>query len=145
MTVRPDGKQIVAASIGWPFSLNIVDSPGTPETRVVRIPAGEQNDPKVQVHTGVAYSPDGALLYDATGDTGAIDIYSTDDWSHVARISLDGVTAGRKFTSNFAASLVLSADGRLLYAIDQANWRVVVIDTDHRSRISSVHTGVLTG
>ena len=142
MAVRPDGKQIVAASIGWPFSLNIVENPGTPGVKVVRIPPGEENDPQVQVHTGVAYSPDGTLLYDATGDSGAIDIYSTGDLRHVAHISLDGVTAGKYVGSSFAASLVLSADGRLLYVIDQANWRVVVIDTDRRMRVNSVPTGV---
>ena len=142
MAVRPDGKQIVAASIGWPFSLNIVENPGYWSKGRPHSARRRDVIPQVQVHTGVAYSPDGTLLYDATGDSGAIDIYSTGDLRHVAHISLDGVTAGKYVGSSFAASLVLSADGRLLYVIDQANWRVVVIDTDRRMRVNSVPTGV---
>ena len=116
--------------------------PGTPEARFVRIPLGDKNDPTIQVHAGVAYSPSGAVLYDATGDSGAIDIFSTTDWRHIARISLDGVTAGRNFASSFASSLILSADGRVIYVIDEANRRVVVIETSTRKRVASVPTGV---
>ncbi len=142
MAVRPDGGQIVAPSIGWPFSLNIIDSPGTDHTQVRRIPPGMKNDPAVEVHAGVAYSPDGHLLYDATGDSGAVDIYSTTGWSRVARIPLDGTTGDHSFESSFAAALALSSDGHLLYVLDQGNWRVVVIDTATRTRIASVPTGV---
>ena len=142
LTVSPDGQQIVAPSIGWPFSLNIVDDPAGPQPRVSRIPPGEKNDPGVEVHTGVAYSPDGSLLYDATGDSGAVDIWSTQNWKRVARIPLDGAIDETQFASSFAASLVLSADGRRLYVIDQGNWRVVVIDTATRARLYSVPTGV---
>lgn len=142
LAVRPDGQQLVAPSIGWPFSLNIVDHPAAPQPSVSRIPPGQKNDPAVEVHTGVAYSPDGSLLYDATGDSGAVDIWSTQNWTRVARISLDGTSGGSQFASSFAASLVLSADGRFLYVIDQANWRVVTIDTSVRARLYSIPTGV---
>jgi YVTN family beta-propeller protein len=142
LAVRPDGAQIVAPSIGWPFALNIVDDPASARPRVHRIPAGTKNDSAVEVHTGVAYSPDGSLLYDATGDSGAVDIYSVKDFSHTARIDLGGSSGDGKFPSSFAASLVLSADGRVLYVLDQGNWRVVVIDTATRSVIASAPTGV---
>jgi YVTN family beta-propeller protein len=142
LAVRPDGAQIVSPSIGWPFALNIVDDPGSAAPRVHRIPAGTKNDPAVEVHTGVAYSPDGALLYDATGDSGAVDIYSVRDFSHIARISLDCPVAETNYASSFAASLALSADGRLLYVLDQANWRVAVVDTAARSVIAAAPTGV---
>lgn len=142
MALRPDGDQIVAPSIGWPFSLNLIDHPGAEDVQVRRIPPGDKNVPEVQVHTGVAWSPDGSLLYDATGDSGAVDIYATTDWHRVAHISLDESTSSGKDASSFAASLVLSRDGRLLYVLDQGNWRVVVIDTGTRTPIASAPTGV---
>jgi YVTN family beta-propeller protein len=142
LAVRPDGAQIVAPSIGWPFALNIVDDPASAEPRVHRIPAGTKNDPAVEVHTGVAYSPNGALLYDATGDSGAVDVYSVKDFSRVARIPLGCPPRGGKVPSAFAGSLALSADGRILYVLDQGNWRVVVIDTATRRVIASAPTGV---
>jgi YVTN family beta-propeller protein len=147
LAVRPDGNEIVMPSIGWPFSLNIVEHPasiGQTEslTPARRVPLGRKNDPEIQVHTGVVYSPDGALLYDTTGDTGAIHIYSTTDWKRVGVVSLNGFTAGRSFAQSFSAAIALSPDGRLLYVLDQGNWRVVVIDTKTRQRVASFPTGV---
>src|SRR5208337_473823 len=83
LAVRPDGQQIVLPCIGWPFSLNIIDHPDSDQPRVTRIPATIKSDPDVQVHAGVAYSPDGRTLYDATGDSGAVDIWSTETWRRI--------------------------------------------------------------
>jgi YVTN family beta-propeller protein len=152
LALRPGGDQLAAPSIGWPFSLNIIDHPIVSATgpgskanamrvSVQRIPAGRKNDPEVQVHTGVVYSPDGRLVYDTSGDTGEVHILSTATWKRVATVSLNGSTAGQSFAESFAAAIVLSPDGRLLYVLDQGNWRVVVIDTNSRQRVSSLPTG----
>lgn len=141
LAVRLDGRQIAVPCIGWPFSLNIIDDPESDHPPVTAIPATKTNDPEVQVHAGVAYSPDARVLYDATGDTGAVDVWSTQTWQRAARIELNGLTAGTNYAESFAAGLVLSRDGRFLFVIDQGNWRVVVIDTDSRERIASIPTG----
>lgn len=133
LAVRPDGQQIVLPCIGWPFSLNIVDHPDSADARVTTIPATTKPDPQVQVHTGVAYSPDGRLLYDATGESGAVDIWSTGNWQRVNRIALD--------KDAFASNLVLSQDGRFLYVVDQGNWRIAVIDTAVNQRVATIPTG----
>jgi hypothetical protein len=153
LTLRPDGRQIVIPSIGWPFSLNVVDRPDSAEAAVARIAQKKRKanssakavpdaEPEVQVHAGVVYSLDSRLLYDATGDSGAVDVLSTDTWKPVARISLDGPTAGVTYSGSFSATLALSRDGRVLYALDQANWRVVAIDLATNRRIASFATGV---
>ena len=134
LAVRGDGRQIVVPCIGWPFSLNIVDRPGTAQERVRQIPEGRENDPGVEVHAGVAYSPDGRLLYDATGDSGAVDVWETQEWTRVARIPLG--------PESFAATVALSRDGMTLFALDQGNWRVVVVDTARRQVVASAPTGV---
>ena len=77
------------------------------------IPATAKNDADVQVHAGVAYSPDGRLLYDATGDSGAVDVWSTDNWQRVGRIDLNGPTAGVSYAESFSANLTLDRDGRV--------------------------------
>ncbi len=147
LAVRPDGRQLVMPSIGWPFSLNIVEDPAhiragksVPPAR--RVPLGRKNDPEIQVHTGVVYSPDGSLLYETTGDTGAVHIYSTADWKRAGGVSLNGLTGGKSFAQSFAAAIALSPDGRLLYVLDQGNWRVVAIDTKTRQRVAYLPTGV---
>jgi YVTN family beta-propeller protein len=141
LALRPDGRQMTVPAIGFPFSLNIIDALNSDAPQVTRYPHVRKNDPNVQVHAGVVYSPDGSLLYDATGNSGAVDIWSVHDWRKVGRIPLDGVTAGRDYEKSFAASLVLSADGSTLYALDQGNWRVVVIDLKTQQRIASCPTG----
>lgn len=141
LAIRPDGEQIAVPAIGFPFSLNVIDHPATGEPQVSRYPHARRNDPDVQVHTGVVYSPDGSLLYDATGDSGAIDIWSTSNWQRVGRISLDGPTAGVSYEKSFAASVALSPDGSTLYALDQGNWRVVIIDLKSRQRVAAAPTG----
>src|SRR5215831_11333879 len=55
VAVRPDGKQLVIPSIGYPFSLNIVDLPGTPAARLRQVPSTVKSVPEVEVHAGVAY------------------------------------------------------------------------------------------
>jgi YVTN family beta-propeller protein len=141
LAIRPHGQQIVAPSIGWPFSLNVIDDPDGHAPTVRRIPPGSQNDPKVQVHMGVVYSPDGSLLYDPTGDSGAVDIYSTRAWSRIARIELNGKSGGKEYKESFSAACVLSPDGKFLYVLDQGNWRIVVVDIDARIPIASLPTG----
>lgn len=106
MSLSPDGKQILAPSVGWPFSLNIVNCPGRDagagkscddRQRAVN-PVGQQEGCQgAGTHTGVAHTPDGRLLYDATGDSGAVDILATRDWWRIARIPLG--------KDSFAASL----------------------------------------
>ncbi len=142
LAVRRDGQQIVVPCIGWPFSLTIIDQPDSDQPRVTRIPVSAKSDPDVQVHAGVAYSPDGRMIYDATGDSGAVDVYSTETWKRIARIDLNGPIGGVNYAESFAANLTVSRDGRFLYVIDQGNWRVVVIDTASRERVASIPTGV---
>ncbi len=142
LALRPDGQQLVAPSLGFPFALNVIDRPGRAERKVTQNPRGFLSVPGVEVYAGVAYSPDGKMLYVATGDSGAVEVRATADWHRVARITLNGASQGRVYKESFAASLVLTKDGRRLYVIDQANWRVVVIDTATRTKIATLATGV---
>jgi YVTN family beta-propeller protein len=142
LAIRPDGRQLTVPSLGFPFSLNIIDGLQSPNRKVTQLPPGFHNVPDVETYTGVAYSPDGKLLYIASGESGAVDILATDTWKKAGRIELNGVLGARTYKESFAAALVLSANGRELYVIDEANWRVVVINTETKTRIASLPTGV---
>ena len=93
------------------------------------------------MHAGLVYSPDGSLLYVATGDSGKIRVYRTSDWHGERELSLDGPLGGNNFGGSFAATLAISSDGKTLYALDQGNWRIVVIDAERMERIASIPTG----
>jgi YVTN family beta-propeller protein len=142
LALRPDGRQLVVPSLGFPFALNVIDQPATAGRTVTQNPRGFLSTPGVEVYAGVAYSPDGKVLYVATGDSGAVEVRNTADWRRSARINLNGMWQGHIYRESFAASLVLSNNGRRLYVVDQANWRVVVIDTTTRTKIAALATGV---
>jgi YVTN family beta-propeller protein len=142
LALRPDGRQLVAPSLGFPFALNVVDRPASAERKVTQNPRGFLSIPGVEFYTGAAYSPDGKLLYVATGDSGAVEVRATTDWHRIARINLNGALRGHIYQESFAASLVLTKDGRTLYVIDQANWRVVVIDTATKTKVATLATGI---
>jgi YVTN family beta-propeller protein len=139
LAVRPDGGQLAVPSIGFPFALNVIDGPANPQPAVRRMPQGNDNDPAIETHAGLAYSPDSSTLYVATGDSGKIRAYSTADWEPAGELPLDGDET--KTRGTFAATLTVSTDGNLLYVLDQGNWRVVVVDAHRLAVLSSAPTG----
>ena len=61
LSVRPDGRQIVIPSIGFPFALNVISDPAATTPTVQRMPAenrpapgtrkhDSENDPSIEVH-----------------------------------------------------------------------------------------------
>jgi len=142
LAVRPDGGEIAVPSIGFPFTLNVVADPSGASPTVRRMPpAGMHSDPVIEVHAGMTYSLDGSLLYVATGDSGKVRAYRTSDWTAAGEVSLDGPIAGKESSGSFAATLILSQDGHTLYALDQGNWRVVILDAATLKRIAEIPTG----
>jgi YVTN family beta-propeller protein len=146
LAVRPDGGQIAVPSIGFPFALNVIDGPASAQPIVKRMPAGAEKDPAIEVHAGLAYSTDGTVLYVATGDSGKIRGYHTSDWTKAGEVPLDGSITGTNGNTvveqgSFAATLTVSKDGKTLYALDQGNWRIVVLDAATLKPIAEVPTG----
>ena len=141
LAVRRDDSQAAVPSMGFPFALNILDGPASAQPLMHRMPESGENDPAVEVDAGVAYSQDGKLLYLATGDSGKIRVYSTTDWTQVAEKSLNGNIGEQSFQSSFAAALTLSPDDKLLYVIDEGNWRVVILNAATLEPLGSVSTG----
>ena len=144
IALKPDGSEAAVPSIGFPFALNVIGHPDSSTPAVRRLPNGEDNDPAIETHAGLAYSPDGKILYVATGNSGKIALYSTADWRQQGQLSLNQKIGDTEFAHSFAASVLSSADGRTLYALDQANWRVVLIDASNSTAlkiVASVPTG----
>ena len=141
LAMKPGGGQIAIPSIGFPFALNVITDPTSANRKVLRMPAGSKKDPAIEVHAGLAYSPDGTLLYVATGESGKIRAYQTSDWKPAGTVSLDGPIAGKVSSGSFAATLTVSADGKTIYALDQGNWRIVILDTAKLERLAEAPTG----
>jgi YVTN family beta-propeller protein len=152
LALTADGSKVAIPSIGFPFALNLIENPGSANSLAVRLPAvdlpaSRQGDTDVEVHAGLAWSPDGSILWVATGDSGKIRAYRStlSDGSPQLTadfdIPLDGPTGGKSYSESFATTLLTSQDGKTLYALDQGNWRVVIIDAETRQRLASIPTG----
>ena len=66
---------------------------------------------------------------------------NTSTWKKITEIPLDTTIGKTTSTGSFAANLVVSSDGRWLYALDQGNWRIVVVDTQSCQPVSAIETG----
>lgn len=141
IAMKQDGSEVTVPSIGYPFGLNIISHPDAENPSQHRLPATREKLASVEAHAGVAYSPDGKVLYVATGNSGRISLYDTTSWEPQTHISLDGKIGKANYEQSFAATVLVSKDGNTLYALDQANWRVVMIDAATRKLLASVPTG----
>jgi len=141
LAVRGDGAQAAVPSIGFPFALNVVEAPTTDHPHTRRFPTATENDPAVEVDAGIVYSPDGKLLYVSTGDSGKVRAYGTADWAVAKEASLDGKIGERTFNKSFAGALAISRDGKLLFVVDEGNWRVVVLNAETLEKLGWVGTG----
>jgi YVTN family beta-propeller protein len=141
LALLSDGRQAAVPSIGFPFAINIIDSPLSDHPQTQRFPKARENDPAVEVDTGIAYSSDGKLLYVSTGDSGMVRAYNTTSWESTKEASLDGRIGENNFEKSFAGALAISKNGELLFVIDQGNWRVVVLKADTLQKVGSVSTG----
>jgi YVTN family beta-propeller protein len=90
---------------------------------------------------GADFSPDGALLYWSSGDSGMLFVFDTLSTRLLAEIPLNVEVAGKRFEDSYAADLKVSADGRYLYAADVTNFRLVIVDTEQRRVAGSTPVG----
>lgn len=89
------------------------------------------------VFMGLAFSGEHAV-YAAEGNAGRISLF---DWNADRRRAIDLNQDG--FDDSYTGDLALDSERGILYAADQANFRVAVIDTKSRQIVASVRVGRL--
>jgi DNA-binding beta-propeller fold protein YncE len=146
LALSPDGKTLVTANSGTnPFSASIITGLEGDQSKVVQIPPGLKSadaDPET-VFMGVAIAPDNRTLYLSEGDNGRVGIFDLKTHERLDSLSLDGDFQGTPYRNSLPGEMKLSADGRQLYVLDLAHFRLVVIDTEAKRIISSTPLGRL--
>jgi YVTN family beta-propeller protein len=140
MALSGDGKVLVTVNGGIePFSLTVIHGAdgASPESR--QIPSAVRTDKQAMpsAFVGAAVDTPRRLIYASGGDDGRIAIFSLDAGVPADSISLSTPAQPDAFVTDIA----LSADGRLLYALDLAHYRMVVVDTVARAVLSSIGVG----
>jgi len=85
--------------------------------------------------------PDNRTLYLSEGNNGRIGIFDLVTHQRLYSVSIDGAFQGKTYANSLTASAQLSPDGRHLYVLDLAHFRLVVLDTDSKDVVSSIPVG----
>ncbi|MGA2630950.1 MAG: bifunctional YncE family protein/alkaline phosphatase family protein [Terriglobia bacterium] len=152
LALSPDGQTLVTSNGGTsPFSVSVITELGSDQPKVVQIPPGtkassdddDDDDGKVteSVFLGVAIAPDNRTLYYSEGDNGRLGIIDLATHKKLDSISLDGTFQGKTYQHSLTGELKLSPDGRHVFVLDLAHFRMVVIDAAAKQILASVAVG----
>jgi DNA-binding beta-propeller fold protein YncE len=145
LAISPDGSRVVTANSGPDyFSLSFLEkAAGAWKIRNVSAVKREENDKgdDDEWHSnfmGLAF--DGPhVLYAADGESGRVRAIDPDAGRtlHIMRLN------GGGFSDSFSGDMALDKTRRILYVLDQTNFRVVIFDLRTRRRVASVRVGRL--
>jgi len=144
LSVSPDGKVAVTANSGTsPLSITILKNIQTPYPDILQVPPGASTDKGVlaSVFMGLAITPDSKTVYVAGGQENAIYRFSLETGQKLGTISCSAVSDGRDFTQGYIGDLVLNRTGDRLYAVDQINFIMLIIDPFKGEVLHRVSTG----
>ncbi|MBZ5565139.1 MAG: hypothetical protein LAP13_22290, partial [Acidobacteriia bacterium] len=80
-------------------------------------------------------------LYVSEGNNGRVGIFDLVTHQRLGSLSLDGTFQGKTYQHSLPGELKLSPDGRRLFVIDLAHFRLVIIDTESKQLLASVAVG----
>jgi len=146
LALSPDGQTLVTSNSGTaPFSVSIVTDLASPAPKVAQIPEGfpkrdTESDPD-SVYMGVAIAPDNRTLYVSEGNNGRVGIFDLVTRQDLGVLSADGAFEGKTYADSLTGELKLSPDGRWLYVIDMAHFRLVIFDTQSKQIAASIGVG----
>jgi len=144
LTLSMDGSIAITANSGTsPISISILKNILTDNPQITQIPPTVKSDKGVleSVFMGIAISPDNQTVYAAGGQ--ANKIYSFDANTGKSKGDIDCSFKNNKFNylHGYIGDMVLSKDGRYLFAVDQIGFRILIVDVIEKKLISSCPVG----
>ncbi len=144
LTLSPDGNVAVTANSGTnPLSITTIRNLRSNNPEIRQIPPGAETDGDVlgSVFMGLAISPDNQTVYVSGGEENKIYIFDLNTGKSKGTIDCSFVSDSIDYSDGYIGDMVLSKDGKTLYAVDQIGFRVVVLDTKNKKLIYSVPVG----
>ena len=143
LALSRNGEIAVTANSGVkPLSISIIRNlNSSPE--VIQVPPGFSNDAGVleSVFMGLAISPGNDKVYVASGQGNSILIFDLQTGIKVDSVDCSVSEDGTKFPDGYIGDMTLSKDGNYIFAVDQTNFRLVIVDTRKMQVINSVPVG----
>ena len=144
LVLSTDGDIAITANSGTsPLSISIIRGLRSGNPQVQQIPEGARTDKGVlgAVFMGLAVSPDNQMAYVAGGQENCIYRFNLADGEKLDSISCNLKNDTVDFSHGYIGDMVLSKDGRRLYAVDQINFRMIVVDTEQKKLLANVPVG----
>ena len=144
LAISNDGNIAITANSGTsPLSISILKNIQSANPKIMQVPESPKGDKGIieSVFMGLVISPDNKIVYVAGGQ--ANKVYKFDIETGLALGSIDCRSKNDQFdySHGFIGDMVLSKDGRFLYAVDQIGFRMICIDTKLNKLISSCPVG----
>ena len=144
LAISRDGTLAVTANNGIrPISVSIIRDIQNNFPSVSQIPKGFSTDKGVlaAVYMGIAISPNNQVLYVAGGQEGKVFLFDLATEQSIGEINCNTTIGNRSFTSSYIGDMVLNKAGTLLFAVDQLNFRMLIIDVSKKEILHSVPVG----
>ncbi len=144
LTLSPDGNTAITANSGTsPLAITIIRNILSENPEVQQIPPGSSTDKGVlaSVFMGLAVSNDNSKVYVAGGQENKIFIFDIATGDKEGFIDCSFVSEKLDYSHGYIGDLVLSADGKQLFAVDQIGFRMLIIDTETQKIIHNVPVG----
>lgn len=144
LALSNDGNIAVTANSGTsPLSITLLRNllSGNPE--IQQIPPSPKGDEGVlaSVFMGLAISPDNKLVYVAGGQENKVYIFDISTGAGKGSIDCKSNDSRGDYTHGYIGDMTISKDGRLLYAVDQIGFRLIIIDLQKQKVLSFVPVG----
>jgi YVTN family beta-propeller protein len=144
LTLSPDGNTVVTANSGIrPLSIFIIRNILSENPEVQQVPPGSDTDEGVlaSVFMGLAISNDNSVVYVSGGQENKIYIFDLKTGGKKDSINCAFVSDSVDYSHGYIGDLVLSKDGKKLYAVDQIGFRMIIINTETRKSEHNVPVG----
>lgn len=144
LALSPDGSVAVTANSGVePFSISIIRDVLSKRPSVQQVPPQAQTDKGIlaAVFMGLAITSDNQILYVGGGQEGKVFVFDLTTGHKLNEIDCNTSCRGKRYEDSYVGDLVLSPDQKILYAVDQANFRLVAIDTKKQNLVTSIRVG----
>ena len=133
LTLSPDGNTAVTANSGTsPLSITIIRNILSENPEVQQIPPGPATDKGVlaSVFMGLAISKDNSVVYVSGGQENKIYVFDLKTGQKKDSVNCSFVSGSVDYSHGYIGDMVLSKDGKKLYAVDQIGFRMLIIDTE---------------
>jgi YVTN family beta-propeller protein len=143
LALSNNGEIAVTANSGVrPLSISIINNL-TSSPEIIQVPHGYSNNAGVleSVFMGLAISPLNDKVYVAAGQDNSILVFDLKTGNKIDSIDCSVSEDGSGYPDGYIGDMTITRDGNHIFAVDQTNFRVIIIDTRKMKVTRSVPVG----